>query len=126
MESAREDVQQLDLIRRQHVTASRSGDGQWKITRAPLPGGGLGRAKPAGHVGVHISRESVIDENASNLASRLDPPQTTSRVKTKDCQVREIRFGSNNSTGNSTTLLSREARVLLVTSTWPQLQQEAG
>ncbi|MBP1594660.1 MAG: hypothetical protein H6Q05_37 [Acidobacteria bacterium] len=114
-----EDVQQLDLITAgQHVTASRSGDGQWKITAPRSLEADSDELNRLATSASDISRESVIDENASNLAQfGLDPPQTTVAVKTKDGQVREIRFGSNNPTGNSTyAAVKGSNRVLLVTS----------
>ena len=112
-----DDVQQVDLITpAQHITVVRTGDKQWKIT-APRPldadADEINRLVSSAS---DISRETVIEENAANLAPfGLDPAQTTVALKTKDGKVREIRFGTTNPTGNSTyAALQGKNQVMLV------------
>jgi len=114
-----EEVEQLELITSgQHIIAVRTGDQQWKITAPRSLEADSDELNRLATSASDISRESVIDENASNLAQfGLDPPQTAVAVKTKDGQVREIRFGSNNPTGSSTyAALKGSNRVMLVSS----------
>jgi hypothetical protein len=114
-----DDVQQVDLITPdQHITAVHSGDKQWKIT-APRPldadSDELNRLVSSAS---DISRESVLEESASDLGQfGLDPALTTVALKTKDGNVREIRFGKNNPTGSSTyAALKGKSQVLLVSA----------
>ncbi len=111
------DVQQVDLITaEQHLTAIRVGDQQWKITLPRELDADADELNRLAGSGAEINRERVIDENAANLAQYgLDPALTTVAIKTKDGTVREIRFGHNNPTGDSTyAALTGKSEVFLV------------
>lgn len=114
-----EDIQQLDLVSgAEHITAVRSGDKQWKLT-APRPleadSGELDRL--AGSA-ASISRESVTEKDAKDLARfGLNPPQHTLSIRTKQGREYSILFGNNNPTGSSTyAALGGSHEVVLVTS----------
>jgi len=114
-----DDVQQVDLITPvQHITAVRTADKQWKITAPKALDADSGEMDRLVSSASDISRESIIDENAANLAQfGLNPAQTTVVLKTKDGKVREIRFGANNPTGSSTyAALQGKNQVFLVSS----------
>jgi hypothetical protein len=114
-----DDVQQIDLITLdQHITAIRSGDKQWKITAPRSLDADSDELNRLASSASDISRESVLEENASNLGQfGLDPARTTVALKTKDGNVREIRFGDNNPTGSSTyAALKGKNQVLLVST----------
>ena len=63
-----------------------------------------------------MSRESVIEPNASDLAKfGLNPAEATLSFKMKDGAERKIRFGQNNPTGSSTyAVLDGKNEVFLV------------
>jgi len=114
-----DDVQQVDLITPdQHITAIRSGDKQWKITAPRSLDADSDELNRLVSSASDISRESVLEENASNLGQfGLDPARTTVALKTKDGSAREIRFGDNNPTGSSTyAALRGKNQVLLVSA----------
>jgi hypothetical protein len=98
------DIQQLDLISgSDHISAVRIGDKQWKIT-APRPveadSDELNRLASSAS---SITRESVTETNATDLAKYgLEPPQESVTLKTKDGREYKMRLGNNNPTGNST------------------------
>ena len=114
-----DDVQQLDLITpEQHITAVRESATQWRITAPRALDADSDELNRIATSAADMSRESVVDENAANLAQfGLNPAQTTVSFKTKDGKTREIRFGSNNPTGTSTyAALQGRNQVLLVSS----------
>jgi hypothetical protein len=100
------------------VTAVRSGDKDWKLT-VPRPVDAdneeLNRMASSA---ADISRESIVEPNASDLARfGLNPPQLALAVKTKDGKEHKIKFGNNNPTGNSTyAALDGKNEVMLVAS----------
>ncbi len=97
-------IQQIDLTSpEQHITAVRSGDKEWRIT-VPRPldadSDELNRIASSA---ADMSRESVLDANATDLARfGLNPAQVSLHFKTKDGKDYSIRFGNNNPTGSST------------------------
>jgi hypothetical protein len=114
-----DDVQQLDLTTQgQHITAVRAADKQWKITAPRSLDADADELNRLLSSASDISRDEMIEENAASLAPfGLDPAQTTVSLKTKDGKVHEIRFGSNNPTGNSTyAALQGKNQVFLVSS----------
>ena len=97
-------IQEINLTFPDRQIASvRSGDKGWKIT-APRPleadSGELDRLASSA---ADMSRESVIEQKAADLARfGLNPAQVTLEFKTKDGKEHKIRLGSANPTGSST------------------------
>jgi hypothetical protein len=97
-------VQQIDIVSPEgQITAVRAGEKDWKIT-VPRPleadSDEVNRLVTSAS---DLSRESLLESNAANLATfGLQPPRTTVELKTKDGKQYKILFGINNPTGNST------------------------
>ncbi len=97
-------IQQIDLITPQeHITAVRKGDKEWKITAPRAVDGDADELNRIASSAAEITRESVLEANAKDLARfGLEPPQLALRIKTKDGKEYEVHYGENNPTGNST------------------------
>ncbi len=97
-------IQQIDLIMPdQHITAVRSGDKEWKITAPRALDADSEELNRMASSAADISRESVLEANAPDLAPfGLKPAQVSLQFKTKDGREYKIRFGNNNPTGSST------------------------
>jgi hypothetical protein len=82
------DIQQLDLVSgTEHITAVRSGDKQWKLTAPKAVEADSGELDRLASSAASISRESVMETDAKDLARfGLDPPQRSLSVKTKQGQ----------------------------------------
>lgn len=112
-------VQQIDLITPQeHITAVRKSDKEWKITAPRAVDADSDELNRIAGSAAEITRESVLEENAKDLARfGLEPPQLTLKVKAKDGKEFEVRYGENNPTGNSTYAIVAGSRdVVLVAS----------
>jgi hypothetical protein len=112
-------VQQLDLVTpSQHITAMRSGDKDWKLTAPRALDADAEELNRIASSASDISRESVVEPNAADLARfGLNPPQVRVQVRTKDGKEHIIRFGNSNPTGNSTyAVLEGKNEVMLVAS----------
>jgi len=98
------EVQEIELTTAgQKITAIRVGEQQWKITAPRQFEADADELNRLAGSGSDISRERVVDENSANLAQYgLDPAQTAVVIKTKDGTAREIHFGHNSPTGEST------------------------
>jgi hypothetical protein len=95
-------VRQMDISSAgQHVTLVRSGEKDWSISEPrPLPADSDEADRLAGSAS-DIRRESVLEENATDLARfGLDPPQSSLKIKTKEGKEFEIHFGHSNPTGS--------------------------
>ena len=98
------DIQQLDLVSgAEHITAVRSGDKQWKLTAPRAVEADSGELDRLAGSAASISRESVTETDAKDLARfGLGPPQHSLSIKTKQGREYTILFGNNNPTGSST------------------------
>jgi hypothetical protein len=110
-------VQQIDLILPdQHITAVRTGEKEWKLTAPRALDADSDELNRLASSVADMSRESVVEPNASDLAKfGLNPAEATLSFKMKDGTERKIRFGQNNPTGSSTyAALEGKSEVLLV------------
>jgi hypothetical protein len=113
------DIQQLDLVsQEEHVTAVRSGEKQWKLSAPRAVEADSDELNRIAGSASSITRESVTEAAASDLARfGLEPPQHSLHVKTKAGQEYKIRFGHNNPAGSSTyACLEGSKEVFLVVS----------
>lgn len=112
-------IQQIDFVYPdQRLSAVRSGDKDWKLTAPRMVDADSEELNRIAGSAADISRESVIEPNASDLRRfGLNPPQLAVGVKTKDGKEYRIKFGNNNPTGNSTySAVDGKNEVLLVAS----------
>ena len=110
-------VQQIDLILPdQHITTQRKGEKEWKITAPGTFDADSDELNRLASSVADMSRESVIEPNASDLSKfGLNPAEVTLSFKMKDGTERKIRFGQNNPTGSSTyAVLEGKNEVFLV------------
>jgi hypothetical protein len=113
------DIQQIDLASPgQHITAVRKGEKEWLLTAPRQLDADSDELNRMAGSASKIRRESVVEQNAANLAKfGLNPPQSSLKLKTKDGKEYTIDFGNNNPTGNSTyASLPNRKEVFLVTS----------
>jgi hypothetical protein len=112
-------IQQIDFNSQgQHITAIRKNENEWIITaprRMEADSEELDRIAAAAS---NLKRESVVEQNASNLAKfGLDPAQSSLKLRTREGKEFTISFGNNNPTGSSTyALLQNQKEVFLVTN----------
>jgi hypothetical protein len=80
------DVQQIELISpADHITSVRAGENQWRITAPRALDADSEELNRLVSSASDISREDIIEENATDLARfGLEPPQSTVAIKTKD------------------------------------------
>lgn len=99
-----DDLQQMDLAAGGvRVTAVRSADKQWRITAPRALDADSDEWNRLATSASDISREDVVEENASALSAfGLDPARITLSLKTKDGKSYGIRFGGKNPAGAST------------------------
>jgi len=110
-------VQQIDLILPdQHITGVRTGEKEWKLTAPRALDADSDELNRLASSAADMSRESVVEPNASDLAKfGLNPAEATLSFKMKDGTERKIRFGQNNPTGSSTyAVLEGKSEVFLV------------
>jgi Domain of unknown function (DUF4340) len=110
-------IQQIDLIvPDQQVTAVRTGEKEWKLTAPRALEADSDELNRLASSAADMSRESVIEPNASDLSKfGLNPAEVTLHFKMKDGTERKIRFGQNNPTGSSTyAVLDGKNEVFLV------------
>ncbi len=96
-------IRQIDLVTpTQHITATRSGDKDWRITSPRNLDADSDELNRIASSAADMSRESVLETNAGDLARfGLKPPQTALEFKTKDGKDYRIDFGNKNPTGSS-------------------------
>ena len=112
-------IQQIDLdSTNQQITAKRKGEKDWVLT-APKPfDADSDELNRLVNSAINLRRESVVEENASDLSKfGLAPPQSSLKLLTKDGKEYVVNFGNNNPTGDSTyALLQNQKAVFLVTN----------
>ncbi len=96
-------IQQMELIfPSQHITVVKAGDKEWNITAPRALDADSDEVSRLASSASDMSRESVLETNATDLARfGLKPPQTELKFKTKDGKEYQIDFGIKNPTGNS-------------------------
>jgi hypothetical protein len=112
-------IQQIDLVEpEEHITALRKSDKEWKISAPRSLDADSDELNRIATSASEISRESVLEPNAKDLAKfGLEPAQVALHFKTKDGKDYRIRFGHNNPTGNSTyAVVEGKSDVMLVAS----------
>jgi hypothetical protein len=97
-------IVQLSLISPDsHITAERKSDQTWTLTAPQAWDADSAELNRLANSSTTLSRESVIEQNATNLTRfGLNPAHLGLRIKTKDGKEFGIDWGSNNPTGNST------------------------
>jgi hypothetical protein len=114
-----DDVQQVEIITPTlRIAALRSADKQWKITEPRSLEADTDEWNRLLGSACEISREDIVEENATDLAPfGLAPAATTVALKTKDGKTQEIRFGGSNPAGTfNYAALQGKNRVFLVSS----------
>ena len=105
-------IQQIDLdSTNQQITAKRKGEKDWVLT-APKPfDADSDELNRLVNSAINLRRESVVEENASDLSKfGLAPPQSSLKLLTKDGKEYVVNFGNNNPTGDSTYALLQNQR----------------
>ena len=97
-------IQQMDLVfPDSRITAVRTGEKEWKIIVPRELEADSEELNRLASSSADLSRDSVVDPNASDLSKfGLNPAEASVQIKTKDGKEYKIRFGRNNPTGNST------------------------
>ena len=112
-------VRQIDIsAASQHITLVRNGERDWSISEPkPLQADSDEANRLAGSAS-DIRRESVLEENATDLARfGLDPPQSSLKIKTREGKEFEIHFGRSNPTGSlNYAMVQGRKELLLVNS----------
>lgn len=111
------DIQLIDLVfPDQQVTAVRTSDKDWKIVAPRELEADSEELNRMASSAADMSRESVLEPNAPDLARYgLNPAEVSLHFKMKDGKERKIRFGTTNPTGNSNyACLEGKNEVLLV------------
>lgn len=100
------------------ITAVRRSDTEWALT-APRPLDADSDAlESMARSAAALRRESVVDENAQDLAIfGLSPAQTGLKIQTKDGKDYAIDFGNNNPTGSFTYAAFPGQKVVFLVST---------
>lgn len=110
-------VVQIDLISPDsRITAQRKSDQTWSLSAPQSWDADADELNRLADSGATITRETVVDSNATDLARfGLQPPLFGLRFRTKDGKEFGIDFGSNNPTGASTyAILAGKKEVFLV------------
>jgi hypothetical protein len=113
------EIKQIDIFAAgQSVTLARTGEKAWEISAPRSFEADLDEANRLANSASNIARESVVEENAADLARfGLNPPQSTLKLKTKGGKEYEICFGDKNPTGSfNYALIQGSKRVFLVAS----------
>jgi hypothetical protein len=95
-------IRQLDISSAgQHITLVRDGEKDWAISEPKSLQADSDEANRLAGSAADIRRDSVLEDNATNLARfGLDPPQSSLKIKTKEGKEFEIHFGRSNPTGS--------------------------
>jgi hypothetical protein len=95
-------IQQIDLISAgEHIAAARKGEREWVLTVPRQLDADSDELSRIASSASSLRRESVLDQNVSDLAKfGLDPAQSSLKLKTKDGKEYGIDFGNNNPSGN--------------------------
>jgi hypothetical protein len=96
-------IQQMDFSSGgQLVTAVRKSDTEWVLTAPKTLDADSDELERLARSAATLQRESVVEENATELARfGLSPAQSSVKVKTKDGKIFAVDFGNNNPTGSS-------------------------
>jgi hypothetical protein len=97
-------IRQIDILSAgQQITLVRNGESNWAITAPRSLEADADEMNRLANAASDIRRESIVEENATDLARfGLNPPQSSLKLKTKEGKNFEIYFGQTNPVGSFT------------------------